>query len=140
MRYGFVDQAHRVIEGQLAAAAHFERMPELFAGFSRTEVGIPASYPASCSPQAWAAGSPLLWLRSLLRVDPCVPGGRVWVAPVLPRSIRRLSVQGMALGPHRLDVAVDRDHVDIDAPDTVQVTAAPRPPESPLLGPGPASP
>ncbi len=140
MRYGFVDHAHRVIEGQLAAAAHFERMPELFAGFSRTEVGIPASYPASCSPQAWAAGSPLLWLRSLLRVDPCVPGGRVWVAPVLPRSIRRLSVQGIALGPHRLDVAVDRDHVDIDAPDTVQVTAAPRPPGSPLLGPGPASP
>ena len=119
---------------------HFERLPELFAGFSRTEVGIPASYPTSCSPQAWAAGSPLLWLRTLLRLDPCVPGGRVWVAPVLPPSIRRLSVEGIALGPHRLDVAVDRDHVDIRAPDAVQVTAAPRPPESPHLGPGPASP
>ncbi|MCU1343944.1 MAG: Amylo-alpha,6-glucosidase, partial [Acidimicrobiia bacterium] len=55
-RYGFSEAAHRIIEGQLAVAtAGSGRLPELFAGFDRAELPVPASYPTSCSPQAWAA-------------------------------------------------------------------------------------
>jgi glycogen debranching enzyme len=71
MRYGFVDEALRVIEGLLGAAeAGGGRLPELFAGFSRSEFSSPAAYPTSCSPQAWAAATPHLILRLLLRLEP----------------------------------------------------------------------
>ena len=36
----------------------------------RDGLSFPVSYPTSCSPQAWAAASPLLFLRTLLRFEP----------------------------------------------------------------------
>src|SRR4051794_39620532 len=78
MRYGFVEHAQRIARGLVDAAAFFGgRLPELFCGFDRDEFPAPVPYPTSCSPQAWAAASPLLLLRSLLRFDPAVPGGRL---------------------------------------------------------------
>jgi glycogen debranching enzyme len=113
-RYGFAQHAHRIIEGQLAVAASAGgRLPELFAGFARDEVPVPGSYPASCSPQAWAAASPLLWLRTLLRLDPWVPHGKVFVAPALPPWIGRLLVDGIRLGDNRLTITVEHDHVSV---------------------------
>ena len=109
-RYGFVGHAHRVIEGQLAAASRYaHRLPELFAGFSRDELGVPGTYPASCSPQAWAAAAPLLWLRTLLRLEPDVPRGRVAIQPVLPASVGHLSVTGIRIGDTTLDVRIEGD-------------------------------
>jgi glycogen debranching enzyme len=113
-RYGFVEEAHRIIEGQLAVAAFSgDRLPELFAGFDRTELAVPASYPASCSPQAWAAAAPLLWLRVLLRLDPWASRGAIHVQPQLPASIRRLDVDGISVGDHELHVCVDGDTVEV---------------------------
>jgi glycogen debranching enzyme len=134
MRYGFVDHAHRVIEGQLAvAAAQQQRLPELFAGFARDEVGVPAAYPASCSPQAWAAGAPLLWLRTMARLDPNVPGGEVHLAPELPRSIRRLRVEDIELGACRLTVSVDDRGTEVEVSGPLAVIQSPRQPLSDCL-------
>ena len=57
------------------------RLPELFSGLDRSEFSAPVGYPTSCSPQAWAAASPLLCLRTMLRLDPWVPYGKTWLAP-----------------------------------------------------------
>ena len=90
MRYGFVAEAQRVARGLVDAAAAFAgRLPELFCGFDRTEFEQPVPYPTSCSPQAWAAASPLLLLRSLLRLEPDLPGHRVGLAPQLLPEPRR---------------------------------------------------
>jgi glycogen debranching enzyme len=131
-RYGLHEHAHRVIEGQLAAAAaHEERLPELFAGFSIDELPVPGAYPASCSPQAWASASPLLWLRTLLGLAPCIPLERVWASPSLPRSIQRLSVEGIQLGPARLGIEVDHDEVSVTCTDPrLDVVLEPRSPTS----------
>jgi glycogen debranching enzyme len=108
-RYGFVEEAERVIMGMLDAAAHFGgRLPELFGGLGRDEVPFPVSYPSSCSPQAWAAASPLMFLRSILRLDPWIPHGKVWLDPVLPERIKRLRVDRIPLAGRRVTVAVDR--------------------------------
>lgn len=58
-QYGFNEAARRVCSGILDAARHFEheRLPELFAGFTRAEYGVPVRYPVACHPQAWAAAS-----------------------------------------------------------------------------------
>jgi glycogen debranching enzyme len=108
MRYGFVEEAHRIIVGLLDAAAHLgHRLPELFGGLNRSEVPFPVRYPSSCSPQAWSAASPLMFLRTILRLDPWVPHGKVWLAPVLPEGMRYLRVDRIPLGGHRVTVEVE---------------------------------
>ena len=85
MRYGFVDEALRLLGGLLDAAVAFDgRLPELFAGFDRADIAFPVRFPNACVPSAWAAASVLLGLRTVLRFDPWVPAGVVHVAPVLP--------------------------------------------------------
>jgi glycogen debranching enzyme len=55
----------------LAAATAFQhQLPEVFAGFGRDDAEVPVRYPAALTPQAWAAGAPLLALRTLLDLDP----------------------------------------------------------------------
>jgi glycogen debranching enzyme len=113
-RYGLVEHAHRVISAQIdTAAAMGHHLPELFAGFDREQLGVPAPYPSSCSPQAWAAASPSLWLRTLLRLDPWAPGGEVNLAPELPDPIHRLRVAGIRIGDNQLTVEVDRSGVEV---------------------------
>lgn len=106
-RYGLMAEAHRVMRGMLDAAAHFDgRLPELFSGLDRSELAVPAAYPTSCSPQAWAAATPLLFLRVLLRRDPWLAQNRLHLAPALPSWLGRLSVRGIPLGEDRLTVEV----------------------------------
>jgi glycogen debranching enzyme len=88
MRYGHVTPALRLAEGLLAAAERFGwRLPELFGGLDAAEVPYPVPYPVACSPQAWSAAAPLLLLRTVLRLEPDVPAGRVALAPVLPGDV-----------------------------------------------------
>ncbi len=134
-RYGHTDAAHRIIDAQLAvSAAGSGQLPELFAGLDRATVPVPAAYPASCLPQAWAAASPLLWLRTLLGVDPWAPHGKVWLSPALPPSVRTLRVQGLRVGDGTLSVSVDGDVVEFDVDDGVEVIEDRRGPLTDILG------
>lgn len=107
MRYGFVQGAQRVAEAVLDAAAHFDhRLPELYCGFPRDEFAAPVPYPTSCSPQAWAAATPLLLLRTLLRFEPQLASRRIWCAPAFPRRYLPLKLNGLALGHGAVDIDV----------------------------------
>ena len=106
-RYGYDDAAQKLIFGLFdAAQAQGGRLPELFSGLDRGELSVPVGYPTSCSPQAWAAASPLLCLRTLLRLDPWVPYGKTWLSPNLPESIGYLKVEGIPLAGSRVTVEV----------------------------------
>jgi glycogen debranching enzyme len=134
VRYGHVEEAHRIITAQLDVAAEYEgRMPELFAGFSRAELPVPASYPTSCSPQAWASASPLLWLRTLLRLAPSASDQQVWLAPRLPAAIERLHVSGIRIGDRRITVDVAGDDVRVEGLDGYQLVTTPRDPITALV-------
>ncbi len=133
-RYGFVEEAHRVIGAQVdVAAAHGGRLPELFAGFDRGELAIPASYPTSCSPQAWAAASPLLWLRTILRLDPLATRGQLWLDPHLPEGMSSLHVEGVTIDSHEVAIDVGPDGVEVTGAPGYQVVRGPRPPLTSLL-------
>ena len=120
-RYGFREEAHRVMEGLLQVAAHHDgRLPELISGLSREEHAVPAPYPTSCIPQAWAAATPLLLLRIMLGLDVDVPAGRVALDPHLPRTVERVVAEGLNLGPGRLDVRVDEDGINWRATEALQ--------------------
>jgi glycogen debranching enzyme len=105
-RYGFLELAQRVTTGLFDTAAAFGgRLPELFCGFSRDEFPSPVSYPASCSPQAWASASPFLLLRTtLLGLAPSVPDESLAFAPHVPARYGRLSVENLFLAQSRITV------------------------------------
>ncbi|HUC36746.1 MAG TPA: glycogen debranching N-terminal domain-containing protein [Acidimicrobiales bacterium] len=129
-RYGLMEDAQRVVSALLEAAVQLGgRLPELFSGLDRTELASPVGYPTSCSPQAWAAASPLLCLRTLLRLDPWVPYGMTWLAPALPEGIHRLKVERIPLAGSRVTVEVEGDHVEVTGlPPEVELVADPRHP------------
>jgi glycogen debranching enzyme len=108
MRYGFEDQACRIVDAVLdAAAANSGRLPELYAGLDREELPVPVAYPTSCSPQAWAAATPLLMLRMLLRFEPRLDLGSFTVAPV--PGVHRVTGAEFDFAGSRLRIAVAAD-------------------------------
>jgi glycogen debranching enzyme len=130
MRYGFVDHACRVIMAMIdAGVSQGGRLPELFSGLTRDEFPTVVSYPTSCSPQAWAAASPLMFLRTLLRLDPWVPHGKVWLSPVLPPAIHDLRVDRIPLAGRRVSVEVHEGDVKVDGlPPELELITDPRHP------------
>jgi glycogen debranching enzyme len=65
-RYGLHDQARAVAHGLIAAAARRHwRLPEVLTGYGRAEHPDPVPYPHACSPQAWAAATPLALLTAM---------------------------------------------------------------------------
>jgi glycogen debranching enzyme len=136
MRYGFVEQAQRIAEALLEAAEHFGgRLPELFCGFDRGEFPEPVPYPTSCSPQAWAAATPVQLVRTLLRFDPVLPRARVWVDPVLPPAFAPLRVEGVALGAGRVTLEVSPEATLVEGvPSGVEVRRAACPREADCPG------
>ncbi len=90
-RYGFKEEAARVAAGILDAATYFDgRLPEAFGGYARARTKYPVQYPTSCSPQAWSTGAPLLFLRTMLGLEPV--GDHLVVDPALPDTIGRLEL------------------------------------------------
>jgi glycogen debranching enzyme len=90
-RYGYREEAARLALAMLQAATYFHgRLPEVFAGYSRAATQFPVEFPTACSPQAWAAGTPLLLLRTLLGLEPLTEG--LFVDPAVPDEITRLEL------------------------------------------------
>lgn len=69
-RCGLTHEARGIAHGLVAAAAHQDhRLPEVMAGYDRAQHQQPVPYPHSCSPQAWAAATPLAVLTALNAVS-----------------------------------------------------------------------
>ncbi len=101
-RYGFRDEASRVAVALLESAEAFDgRLPELFAGFDRADKGFPVEYDGASRPQSFAAGAPLMALRTLLGLD--VRDGVLSVEPVFPESVGRLALRGLPVHGRRVD-------------------------------------
>jgi glycogen debranching enzyme len=70
-RYGLLDEVDRISTAILEATPYLDhRLPEVFAGYPRSEVSEPVELPRSCSPQAWTAGTVPLLVRTMLGVEP----------------------------------------------------------------------
>lgn len=109
MRYGFVEEANRIVSALFEAATHFGgRLPELFCGFDRERYSEPVAYPASCSPQAWAAATPLSLLRTTLRFDPSLPTGDVWVAPTSGAHFGDIHLRNVPFAGSRISMDTSR--------------------------------
>ncbi len=113
-RYGFREEAARIASGILEAAQFFRnRLPEAFAGYPRERTSFPVEYPTACSPQAWATGAPLLFIRTMLGLEP--RGNRLTVDAALPPELEWLEVRGL-MGRWGSADAVGRRSVTIPPP------------------------
>jgi hypothetical protein len=131
VRYGFVDEAHRVVLAQLDAARAGGGSLPVLAGLDREDVAGPVRFPDACTTRALSAAAPLLHLRSLLRLDPWVPRGKLWLSPVLPPEIGRLRVERIPLMGGTVTVSVEADRVEVeDLPPGLELVAEPRRPLS----------
>jgi len=109
--YGHDGAAHRILEGLVRAAMNFGgyRLPELFAGFSRDEYGVPVPYPVASHPQAWAAGAVPQLLTILLGLEAEAFDNRLrLVRPALPDYVDRLHMRGLRIGRGTVDLSFER--------------------------------
>jgi glycogen debranching enzyme len=118
-RYGYDEEAAQIALAMLEAARFFEgRLPEAFAGYPRNRTGFPVEYPTACSPQAWATGTPLLLIRTMLGLEPV--GDRLAAHPVVPKTLGQLQVSGIpgrwgrtdVYGKGRVAVPESVDHLE----------------------------
>jgi glycogen debranching enzyme len=109
-RYGLQSAVAETVTGLLRAASHFplSRLPELFAGYGTAEVNAPVPYPVSCSPQAWAAATPMLALQAMMGLVPDTLTGVIHLNPVLPNNVNELHIAGIRVGNGALDVSLLR--------------------------------
>jgi len=107
LRYGFVKEAQRIATALFEAADYSDgRLPELFCGFSRGEVANPVPYPTACSPQAWAATTPIMLITKLMRYDAHIARGHFWLDPVLPESYGDLHISNAPLAAGRITIDI----------------------------------
>jgi hypothetical protein len=90
-QYGYRVEAGRIAYAILEAAAFFRhRLPEVFAGYPRESTYFPVEYPTACSPQAWASGAPLLFIRTMLGLEPGFEE-----SPHFPSGIGQIELEGV---------------------------------------------
>jgi glycogen debranching enzyme len=93
-RYGHAGDAARIASAIVRASAYFQyRLPEVFAGCPTSMTHAPVEYPTASSPQAWAAGAPLLALTTVLGLRP-TPDGPV-ADPHLPEDFGDVALRGV---------------------------------------------
>lgn len=114
MRYGFVEEAQQIATALLDAAEFSSgRLPELFCGFDRNQFATPVPYPTACSPQAWAATTPIMLVTTLMRYDPDTSQRGLWIDPVLPHSFGDLHIDNAPMGDARISIDIAGQNVTV---------------------------
>ncbi|MDQ4107040.1 MAG: hypothetical protein M3157_07725, partial [Actinomycetota bacterium] len=109
-RYGYQTEATRITSALVDAATHFDyRLPEVFAGYDRSETGFPVEYPTASSPQAWASGTIPLLVRAALGVRPDPLRRELSTARLLPRELSNLRIQGVSAFGEKFDLPAESE-------------------------------
>jgi glycogen debranching enzyme len=111
-------ESQRIVRRMLGAAPHFgHQLPEVFAGLPRADTPFPIAYPTAARPQAWAAGTPVLLLQSLLGLEP--DRRRHQLETHAPEELpswagRSLRLTGIRAFDRQWDVRVERGRVTVE--------------------------
>ena len=110
-RYGFTSELETLSTGLISVLETSDdfRLPELFCGFRRRGDEPPIPYEVACKPQAWAAGSVFLMLKSMLGLAMDVHQDYVvFNAPTLTKKINWLEIKGLRGRDWEMDVILRR--------------------------------
>ncbi len=115
-RYGHKGAIDRVFKGLFDAASYMDlrRLPELYCGFLRGRQRGPTLYPVACSPQAWAAGTPLMLLQSSLGLEFDQDRNEILLRePRLPAFLEEVTLRNLRLGQSTVDLMLRRHGHDV---------------------------
>ena len=99
--------AGKLVAGLLDAAEAFDyRLPELYGGDARTDIGRPVPHPGACRPQAWSAAAGVALLTAILGLAVDIPHRSVRLRP-LP-GVGRIETRGLRMAGLPVDVVVER--------------------------------
>jgi glycogen debranching enzyme len=115
-RYGHKKAIDRVFKGLFDAASYMDlrRLPELYCGFLRGRQRGPTLYPVACSPQAWAAGTPLMLLQSSLGLEFDQARDEILLRePRLPTFLEEVTLRNLRLGQSTVDLTLHRHGDDV---------------------------
>lgn len=115
-RYGHKRAIDRIFKGLFDAASYMDlrRLPELYCGFQRGRERGPTLYPVACSPQAWAAGTPLLLLQSSLGLEFDPDRNEILLRnPRLPQFLEEVTLRNLRLGQSVVDLMLRRHGNDV---------------------------
>jgi glycogen debranching enzyme len=110
-QYGFDEAANRLVGSVLEAAQRFPeyRLPELYCGFDRDDGQLPVPYPVACSPQAWAAAAPFLFLSTMLGLRPHADRAELELLhPHLPDWLGKVTLTNLRIGEASVDLLFHR--------------------------------
>jgi glycogen debranching enzyme len=111
-RYGFNNEANRVVRAMFEASKLFEhhRLPETFGGHQRdARHPHPGIYPDACAPQGWSA-SAIFWLvQAMLGLWSYAPMNLLIVAPALPPWLPDVTLRNMQVGSGKVSIRFKRD-------------------------------
>ncbi len=110
-RYGLHKEANRLVGSVFEAAQRFTdfRLPELFCGFDRDTSPLPVPYPVACSPQAWAAAAPFLFLQTMLGLQAHADRAELELfRPQLPEWLSKVTLTNLHVGGSAVDLLFHR--------------------------------
>lgn len=118
--YGYSSELERLalaMIGVLESSDDF-RLPELFCGFRKRGTEPPIPYDVACKPQAWAAGSIFLMLKSLLGISIDLDQSYlVFNTPLLTPKLNVLEIKNLKVRDCELDLVIRRTvrgtHVEV---------------------------
>ncbi len=110
-RYGFTDEAMRLVEANVALAKLWRRgwVPECIGGYERTATASPGAYPQANAPQTWNAAAFGLFTQVMLGLQPVAPLRTLFVDPALPEWLPELTLHNLTIGGAVADIRFYRD-------------------------------
>ncbi len=112
--YHLTDELERMTLGLLGVLEASEdfRLPELFCGFRRRDNAAPVPYEVACKPQAWAAGSIFLMLKSMLGMTMDTDQNYlVFNSPLLTNKLNWLEIKNLQGRDWDMDLMLRRSTV-----------------------------
>jgi glycogen debranching enzyme len=113
--YGYTAQLENLslaLLGVLESSTDF-RLPELYCGFRKRGSEPPVPYEVACKPQAWAAGSIFLMLKSMLGISMDLDQSHlVFNSPLLTPKMNYLEVKNLRGRDWEMDLVIHRAKFD----------------------------
>lgn len=108
-RYGYRDEVLQLMTGLFDASLFidFQRLPELFCGFTRRPGEGPTDYPVACSPQAWSVACVFMLLKACLCIRIDAPKRTIYFRnPKLPAYLDFIKISDFPIGEKK-DISME---------------------------------
>jgi glycogen debranching enzyme len=110
-RYGYVPELERLSTSLIEVLEGSDdfRLPELYCGFRKRGDAPPVPYEVACKPQAWAAGSLFLMMKSMLGISMDIQQSYVvFNSPTLTQRMNCLEIKGLRGRDWEMDLMLRR--------------------------------